>query len=176
MDILILNFVQSRCHNGFTDFLFPLITALGNGGAVWVVAGVCLAASKKYRRYGMMLLVSLGMTFLIINVILQPLVARPRPFQQFPGHILLIAAPHSYSFPSGHAGSSFSSAMILLRMDRRIGIPCFVFAALVAFSRVFLFVHYPSDILAGAFIGVLSALLVIKLLKIYKTNHVKRIM
>jgi undecaprenyl-diphosphatase len=165
LDILILNFVQSSCHNSFTDFLFPLVTALGNGGAVWIVAGVCLATSKKYHRCGIMLLVSLGVTFLLINLVLQPLVARPRPFQQFPGHILLIAAPHSYSFPSGHAGSSFSSAMVLVHTNRRVGIPGFALAALIAFSRVFLFVHYPSDVLAGACIGVLCALLVIKLSK-----------
>lgn len=165
MDILILNYVQNHWHNAFTDFIFPLITLLGNSGFIWVLAGVCLICSKKYRLYGVMLLAALMLTHTVGEIILKQLVARPRPFVAFPGHRLLIAEPIGYSFPSGHAGSSFTAAFILRRANKKFGVPALLLAVLIAFSRVFLFVHYPSDILAGAILGVFCAFFICFLFK-----------
>ncbi len=156
-DFLILNFIQSHFHNGFTDFFFPAVTVLGNAGFIWVVAGICLICSKKYRPYGVMLLAALMLTHTVGEEILKPLIARPRPFSVICGYRLLIAAPHGYSFPSGHAGSSFAAAFILCRANRKFTVPSFSLALLISVSRVFLFVHYPSDVFAGAILGVLCA-------------------
>ncbi|MBW7572521.1 phosphatase PAP2 family protein [Caproiciproducens faecalis] len=157
MDEFILIFIQNHFHNGFTDLFFPFITVLGNAGLIWVVSGLCLICTKKYRFYGVMLLAALVLTHTLGEGILKPLVARPRPFAVYSGYHLLIAAPRGYSFPSGHAGAAFAAAFVLGKANRRLGIPAFALAFLIAFSRVFLFVHYPSDILAGAILGVLSA-------------------
>ncbi len=164
MDVAIITFIQNHFHCGFTDSVFPIITALGNAGAVWLVIGTCLIITKKYRAYGFLIFAALALTYTLGDLVIKPIVARPRPFTEFPGRILLIPAPGSYSFPSGHAGSSFSGATVLWHANRKFGIPAFTLAVLIAFSRIFLFVHYPSDVLAGAVLGVSCALLVIHLL------------
>ena len=161
MDLFILELVQNHFHNGFTDFIFPIITMLGNAGTVWLLTGVCLTITKKYRLYGIMIFITLALTYTLGEFVLKPMIARPRPFLAFPGRALLIPPPNGYSFPSGHAGSSFSAAMILWRANKKIGTVGFGLAVLIAFSRVFLFVHYPSDVLAGAVLGVLCAFLTI---------------
>ncbi len=158
MDYQILNFIQNNFHNGFTDFLFPIITSMGNAGTVWLIIGVCLVATKKYRRYGILLFVTLAITYSLGEFVIKPIVARPRPFTEFPGRVaLLIPPPRGYSFPSGHAGSSFSAAVVLCHINRKFGIPALILAFLIAFSRVFLFVHYPSDVLCGALLGIICA-------------------
>ncbi len=159
MDIAILQFVQNYFHNGFTDFIFPIITTLGNAGTVWIVIGVCLVVSKKYRKYGVLLFIALALTYSLGDLIIKPVVARPRPFLEFPGQVLLISPPNGYSFPSGHAGSSFAACVVLWRANKAFGIAAFVLAVLIAFSRVFLFVHFPSDVTVGAILGVCCALL-----------------
>nr|WP_319489073.1 phosphatase PAP2 family protein [uncultured Caproiciproducens sp.] len=173
MDILILYYIQNHFHNGFTDFIFPLITMLGNNGFIWILIGICLVCTKKYRMYGVMLLAALMLTHIVGEVILKQIIVRPRPFAAFPGHKLLIAAPGGYSFPSGHAASAFAAAFILRKADKRFGFPALFLALLIAFSRVFLFVHYPSDILTGAILGVLCAAFIFYLFK--KTENLFKI-
>lgn len=165
MDIIILNFIQNHFHNGFTDWIFPYITAIGDYGLIWVLAGLCLLVSKKYRRDGIILLAVLAVTHIIGEMAIKPLVARPRPFVTFPGHRLLIPPPSGFSFPSGHAASSFAAAFTLWKTNKNFGIPAFIMASLIAFSRVFLFVHYPSDILCGAILGVLISYFILVFLK-----------
>lgn len=162
-DQIIINYIQNHFHNGFTDFIFPIITALGNAGVIWLVIGLCLVFTQKYRRYGVMIFIALALTYTLGDLVLKPMFARPRPYMDSPGRMLLINAPGSYSFPSGHAASSFSAATILWRMNRKFGLFCFILAALIALSRVFLFVHYPSDVLTGAVLGILCALFVLLL-------------
>lgn len=161
MDTAILNFIQSYFHNGFTDFVFPFITALGDSGIIWLVAALALVCSKKYRRWGILLVVSLLLTHVLGDYVIKPLVARPRPFMQLPGHTLLIAPPRDFSFPSGHTATAFCASFVLWRADKRFGTAAFVLALLIAFSRMFLFVHYPTDILAGAILGLICATLTI---------------
>lgn len=159
MDIQIIQFVQAHFHNTYTDFIFSLLTSLGNSGVIWIAAAVLLLISKKYRRYGVLLLIALALTHVLGEYIIKPLVARPRPFADFPGHPLLIPPPAGFSFPSGHSASSFCAATVLWKTNRRFGPPALVLAILIAFSRVFLFVHYPSDVIAGAILGIICAFL-----------------
>lgn len=168
MDITILNFIQNHFHNEITDWIFPYITRMGDHGMIWVLAALCMIVSKKYRKNGILLLVILAVTHMIGEMTMKPLIARPRPFVTFPGHQLLIPAPEGYSFPSGHADSSFAAAFTLWKTNKNFGIPAFLLAFLIAFSRTFLFVHYPSDILCGAILGVLCSYILIKFSVFYE--------
>lgn len=159
MDFAILNFIQEHVRNGFFDWLFPLITRLGNGGFLWIAIGVVLLFWKRTRKYGVLMLCCLAAGALLGEVILKNLVERLRPFHLVEEISLLIARPGSFSFPSGHSWSSFCGATVLWKMDRRLGAAGYVLAVLIAFSRLYLYVHFLSDVLAGSLFGVATALL-----------------
>lgn len=136
------------------DFLMPKITLLGNGGAIWILAALILLCTKKYRRQGVLLLVGLIAGVLVGNACLKNLIARPRPCWLDSSVQLLIANPADYSFPSGHTLSSVIGATGLTKTNRRFGYAAIPLAALIAFSRLYLYVHFPSDVLAAAVLGV----------------------
>lgn len=150
----IMAFVQSCCHNAFTDTVFPVITYLGEAGILWILAAVILLCRRKTRLWGVSMAAAIAAGFLLGEIVLKNMVCRPRPFQMFPDYAaLLIPAPSGWSFPSGHSCSSFAAAAALCRWSKRWGIPALVLAGLIAFSRIFLFVHWPTDVLAGAAMG-----------------------
>lgn len=158
-DAGVMDFVQRHFHNIVTDSVFPIITYLGELGAVWVFLAVILLFFPKTKRCGSLMLLSMLATFLVGEVFLKNVVDRPRPFQTYPGAVqLLIQEPSSWSFPSGHSSSSFAAATVVFAYSRRWGTAALGLAALIAFSRMFLFVHYPTDVLAGAVLGALCAL------------------
>ena len=136
------------------DFLMPRLTALGNGGAIWLAAAGGLLCTKKYRRQGLLLLAGLAAGALVGNAFLKNVVARPRPCWLDPDMPLLIAVPKDFSFPSGHTLSSTIAAVILSRLNRWFGCAAIPLAVLIAFSRLYLYVHFPSDVLAGALLGI----------------------
>ena len=138
------------------DQIMPAVTALGNGGIFWIAAGLVFTLYKKTRTFGICILTALVFEVLSCNVILKPLVARPRPFTSDPARILLIPRPEDYSFPSGHTAVSFAAASAAWFMKKRkTGVAFGAVACLIAFSRLYLYVHYPTDVLAGAVIGIL---------------------
>ncbi len=159
-DWAILHWIQDTLVCPFMDLLMPKISLLGNGGAVWLLAAAALLCSKKYRRQGILLLAGLIAGVLVGNVCLKNLVARPRPCWLDESVHLLIANPTDYSFPSGHTLSSVIGATILTKTDRRFGYAAIPLAALIAFSRLYLYVHFPSDVLAAAVLGVVIGALV----------------
>ena len=154
IDWSILRFIQSTLRCGFLDFLMTKITYLGSAGAVWIVAAIGLTMSKKYRRYGITLFVALLVGLLVGNVVLKNLIARPRPcwLQSID---LLIKNPKDYSFPSGHTLSSVIGAVVLTSANRKFVWFSVPLATLIAFSRLYLFVHFPSDVLSGAVLGLI---------------------
>ncbi len=162
MDLAILNFVQEHCHNRFTDFLFTLLSRIGNAGAVWILAAIFLGRQRETRHFALMLFFSIALAHLI-SQILKPVIARPRPFMAYPGHPLLIHMPGGYSCPSGHSASSFAAATVLCVASRDLGLAAVLLAVAIAFSRIFLFVHYPSDTLIGAVLGILCAFFIMYL-------------
>ena len=146
----ILNGIQSVFQSDLMDQIMPAVTALGNGGIFWIAAGLVFTLYKKTRTFGICILTAL------VFVILKPLVARPRPFTSDPARILLIPRPEDYSFPSGHTAVSFAAASAAWFMKKRkTGVAFGAVACLIAFSRLYLYVHYPTDVLAGAVIGIL---------------------
>ena len=122
LDWIILHGLRVLTTCPLLDFWMPRITALGNSGIVWVVAAIVLLCTKKYRRYGVMLLVGLAAALLLGNLALKNLFARPRPCWLDSSVRLLIADPTDYSFPSGHTLSSVIGATILTKTDRRFGL------------------------------------------------------
>ena len=153
IDILILDFIQDYIKNPFFDFLMPWISWLGNGGLIWIIAAVVLLAIPKYRKGGIALSVGLLAGLLIGNLTLKPLIARVRPFDMVEGIELLIAAPNDFSFPSGHTLSSAIAAATLTMTDKRFGYAAIPLATLIAFSRMYLYVHYPTDILGAVLLA-----------------------
>lgn len=133
----------------------PLLSGLDNGGAVWLVLTGLLLLFPKHRKAGIAILIALGIEVICCNLVLKPLVARIRPCDINTAIQLLIARPTDFSFPSGHTGSSFAAASALLFSHNKLWIPATILAVLIAFSRLYLYVHYPSDVLAGALIGII---------------------
>lgn len=157
MEIQVLNWIQGlRTPAG--DSLFPMITALGNGGMIWIMLTVILLIIPRTRKSGFVLLAALIADLILCNGILKPVIARTRPFDLNPELQLLIAEPTDFSFPSGHTAASFASvtALYLSGAKSRLWKPAFLLAALIAFSRLYLYVHYPTDILGGIAVGCVS--------------------
>ena len=155
-DWLILNGIQNNLRGQFLDEIMPIITHLGDGGIIWIVLGVGMLLFAKTRHMGLLILLSLGIEALCCNVILKPLVDRARPFSVFPIEQMLIAPPSDPSFPSGRTGAAFAVVAALYFNGNKYWLPIGILAILISFSRMYLYVHYPTDILGGIVIGILS--------------------
>ena len=170
LDQSILYWIHDDLSCGVLDMLMPKLTLLGSGGAIWLLAAAIMLCAKKYRRQGVILLAGLAAGVLVGNVCLKNLIARPRPCWLDGSVKLLIPIPTDYSFPSGHTLSSVIGATVLTKTNRRFGWAAIPLAAIIAFSRLYLFVHYPSDILAGAVLGVAIGLAVYRVGMRYKNS------
>lgn len=176
-DLPILDWISENLTSPFLDAVMPVITLLGDAGIFWILVAAVLLFFPKYRRVGLGMGIALLMGLVICNVTMKPLLARPRPYDYqltyFGKNIeLLIAAQHDYSFPSGHTLASFEAASVLMLNHRQMGIPALILAALIAFSRLYLYVHYPTDVLfsivMGVFIGWLANYMIRKLAPMLK--------
>ncbi len=159
LDFSILHAMAQYLHTPLGDAVMPLISRLANGGFIWLGVAVVLLFFKKYRRYVPYYLATLALCFLVGEGVMKHLVARPRPFRM-ESIALLIREPGGYSFPSGHSMASFGAAVFLCHMKKSVGIAFLVLAGIIAFSRLYLMVHFPSDVLAGSMLGVGIGLLV----------------
>ncbi len=182
-DLPILDWIAEHIWCPFLDAIMPVITALGNGGIFWIAVAVVLMLIPKYRKAGFSMGAALLMGLLLCNLTLKPLVARIRPYdyqlENFGVSIqLLIKTPHDFSFPSGHTIASFEAATALLLHNRKLGIPAMVLASLIAFSRLYLYVHYPTDVIASILLGVglafLGSWLVKKGYCVYETKKLSK--
>ena len=157
-DLPILDWIQATLRCAFLDKIMPLITVLGDGGAFWIACAVLMILLKKYRKAGISAGLALIFGLVICNMILKPTVARIRPYdyQEQLGTIinLLIEKEHSLSFPSGHTIASFEAATAILLRHKKLGIAAMILAILIAFSRMYLYVHYPTDVIASVFLGI----------------------
>jgi undecaprenyl-diphosphatase len=161
-DFAILNFVYEHLHCPILDTFFSYITHLGDAGILWILLAIVLLIFKRTRPLGISISIALILDLICCNLILKPLVARIRPYN-YPGYefmrdLLLVKAPTDYSFPSGHTAASFAATSALFFKKSKLWIPALVLSIIIAFSRIYLFVHYPTDVFAGLIIGIVVGL------------------
>lgn len=152
-----LYWLQSVRTDGM-DWLMTRISMLGNAGWFWILLGVLLLIGVRTRRAGITVLLSLAAGAVIGNLLLKNMVMRDRPCWIDPQISLLVTSPRDFSFPSGHTLAAFESAVSILLWNKRWGMLAMIPAVLVSFSRLYLFVHFPTDVMAGAVLGTVLAL------------------
>lgn len=155
--------------------IMTFITNLGYWGIFWIILGIGLSIIRKTRTIGILLLISVLLSGLINDLILKNIFSRNRPFIDLSWLTPLINKPIDYSFPSGHSFCSFACAYVVFSYNKKIGIFAYILAFLIAFSRIYLGVHYPTDVIAGMLFGTVLGYLVTKSYYIYtkklKQNH-----
>ena len=157
IDQTILDLIHKELTCGFLDAVMPFVSALANAGLIFFAAAGIMMFFRNYRRCAVNILICMAVAAVAANLILKPLIARERPCWLNEEIQLLVSVPQDYSFPSGHTLHSFMVASVIMMYDKRIGIPSLVLAALIGFSRLYLYVHFPTDVLCGALLGVAFA-------------------
>ncbi len=159
MELRFLDFLQT-IHTPLLDKILAFITSLGNAGIIWIVLAVVLLILPKMRKTGIIVAAALIMDLVLCNLILKNLVARVRPYDVNTAIAILIKKPLDFSFPSGHTAASFAAmtALFLAKM-KKAWIAALILAVLIAFSRLYFYVHYPTDVLGGAVVGILSGII-----------------
>ncbi len=174
-DLNIFGKVQAIRHR-FLDAFMMTVTTLGDEGIIFIAIALVFLVTKRYRKIGFAMLISLGVMLVCNNLVLKEIFARERPFNlfaTFPEKYsewnselgkyvypeLVVKIPHSYSFPSGHTSSAFAAGIAVLCYNRKVGIPVTLFAFLMGFTRIYVGVHYATDVIAGAVVGVIYALI-----------------
>ncbi len=158
-DLPILDWIAAHLHHPVLDRIVPAVTALGDGGIFWICLAAILLLLPKQRKTGLSMALALLMGFLICNLTMKPLFQRMRPYDYQWTHFgrvipLLIEAEKSFSFPSGHTIASFEAATALFVRSRRGGTLALLLACMIAFSRLYLYVHYPTDVLCSIILGI----------------------
>lgn len=155
------------------DQIMCLITTLGNGGAVWILlTGILLINPRTRKRPGMILLAALFVDLILCNGILKNVFCRIRPCDVNSSVQLLISRPHDYSFPSGHTAASFAAVSGLWFSGRKKwSIAALLPACLIAFSRLYLYVHYPTDILGGMAVGIMAGYIGYRAVSLMETRR-----
>lgn len=157
-DFEILFFIQNHIRNDFLDIVVPFYTNLGDDGIIWIVLGVLMLIPKKTRKCGIMILAALLVMLLVNNMVLKNLIARPRPCATYPEMVDLVHVPTSYSFPSGHTVSAIAVAVTVLLHHKKFGIAILTMAILMGLTRLYVFVHFPTDVYGGMIVGTAIAL------------------
>ena len=173
MEIEILSMLQ-KIRTPLLDIFMSNITKLGNAGIVWILLTIVLLLIPKTRKSGLILASALIVDLILCNGILKPLIARIRPFDVNSAIQLIVAKPHDYSFPSGHTAASFTAVMALyLAGEKKMWKVALVLAVLIALSRLYLYVHYPTDIIGGVIFGSLSGYLGYKIVEWIQKKKIK---
>ncbi len=158
-----LTILQNIPRSGFFDSVFLFLSKIGTYGLVWLAAGIVLLFFKQTRRAGAGVLIGCVGVLLFGELLLKHVVTRVRPCEVDQTFRLLVERPTSSSFPSTHSAFAFAAATAIFMNHKKSGIAVFVAALLVSFSRLYLFLHYPTDVLAGAALGVIMGIAGVKI-------------
>ncbi len=153
-ELNLLDFVRENLATPFLDTFMPFITKFGDGGIFWIILSVIFIIFKKTRKMGICMGLSLLIGFITGNLLLKNLIARIRPYDLNTDIEILVKHLSDYSFPSGHTLASFEAATAITLHNKKIGVVALILATLIAISRIYLYVHYPSDVLFGVLLGV----------------------
>lgn len=175
-DIQVLFFIEQHMRTPLLDAAMVCFSTIGNVGILWIVIGLLLLVRKRSRRIGIMLLTTLAFNAILGEGIIKNLFHRPRPFDAFPDITMIISRASTYSFPSGHTASSFASAYVLAKYYKKYAVIWWLVAGLIGFSRMYLFQHYPTDVLGGIVLGLFSAWFVTNVLETHYKNRIKVMM
>ncbi len=161
LDFSLLDLIAARRFGAATNAL-TAVTRLGDNGVLWIAIALMLCVFKKTRRTGVLMIIALAATFVVSTLGLKHLFSRARPCVVEPDKTFLFC-PAGYSFPSGHSISSFAAAGVLWFRRQTGAFAAMLAAFLIAFSRVYMFVHFPTDVLTGALLGLAAAYIVCNL-------------
>lgn len=170
-DMLLLDFIHNNLRSSVLDKIMPYITVLGNDGIIWIALALIFLCFKSRRVDGIGIVIALVLSLLVVNLGLKPLVARIRPYDINTAVKLLVSRPTDFSFPSGHTSASFAAASAIFIRNRRFGIPALILASLIAFSRLYLYLHFPTDILASVALGLIFGAAACRSIKIYANKN-----
>lgn len=174
IELKILDWFQTL-HTPAFDKIMTSITKLGDAGIFWIILTLIFLIIPKMRRTGIIMASALIMDLLICNVAVKNLVARTRPYDVNTGVQLLVAKLRDYSFPSGHTAASFASVTALyLAGEKKLWKPALAIACLIAVSRLYLYVHYPTDVLGGMVFGILAGYVGYRLVKFAEAKLSRR--
>ena len=152
-ELAILDAIQAHLRCGFLDAVLPAVSWTCTHGELWILLAVVLVLFRKTRRQGWSVGCALVLDLICCNLILKPLVGRIRPFAVNTAVELLTAPPADASFPSGHTAASFAAVFALWASGSPLWKPAAVLASVIAFSRLYLYVHWPTDVLGGIVVG-----------------------
>ena len=160
LDGNILLWIQEYIRNDFLTPFFVFITKLGDVGMIWIVLTLILMCNKKTRKTCVISAVALLLSLLFCNVLLKNLVQRVRPYEVIDTLTILVERQKDFSFPSGHTSASFAAGIVFFRnLPKKFGVPAVILACLISFSRLYIGVHYPTDVICSIVFGVVLAFL-----------------
>ena len=159
-DSSILLWIQDNVRSDFLTPIMKVITHLGDKGILWILVTLALLWYYKTRKLGVRCMVSMVIGLVITNLILKNWVARIRPYELIQGLECIVKKADDYSFPSGHTTNSLACAWVIFRRaPKKWGVPALILAILISLSRLYVGIHYPTDVLGGVVIGICSAVL-----------------
>lgn len=178
-DSAILLWIQDFVRNPILDPFFIFITHLGDAGIFWIALSLFLCIFKKTRKAGIFALAALILSVLFNNVFLKNVIGRIRPYEIIAGLECLVKHATDASFPSGHTGASIAAATVYLKeLPKKFSIPALVLAILIGLSRLYIGIHYPTDVIAGALtgaaLGIVTCLIGNLIIKKWKEKHPKK--
>lgn len=174
LDRNILFYVQDNLRNDTLNDIVVWFTSLGNAGLIWVLLIAALIAYKRTRKEGLGCAISLILCFIVVNLFLKNAVARVRPYDAMEQIRCLVEPQADYSFPSGHTAVAFAASVpVFIISSKKLGIIMIIFSVLMAFSRIYVCVHYPTDVIGGAVIGILCGVVTGMVIypKLYSINN-----
>lgn len=163
MEAEILLWIQEYLRTPVLNSFMRGITHLGDFGLFWILMAIVLLLYPKTRKSGVLVMAGMLISFLLNNLLLKNLVGRTRPYEVIDGLELLVEKAVDLSFPSGHSATSFVAATVIAGLlPKRYGVSALVLAALISFSRLYIGIHYPTDVLFGVFSGIVIGLVLVQ--------------